>query len=143
MKLEVGKIYLDTYGNPIYIYGMKGDRFLALDVKYNKVYFYNKDGKDIYRDESLNLVSEYCDVDVDFAIDKGIVLKDSNGERIWLKANIQSLPYPLIGMYVDRINEQAIYKETEKFTIAKDDEIDDLNLDDVLMVKFKRYWVEL
>ena len=150
MKIELNKIYVDGNGDPIVIYGKKGSNFYGLDVKNHEVYTYDEQGKcnlllihGIASCTEYDLLFEYDKVPADFAVQKGIILKDSQGWRVWLKANIQGLPYPLIGMYVDRINEQAMYKETEKFTIAKDNEIEDLNLDDVLMAKFKQYWGEL
>lgn len=139
MKTEINKIYVDDNGDPIVIYGKKGSKFYGLDVKNHGVYVYDEQGKRESCTE-YDLVCEYDNVSPDFAVQKGIILKDSQGWRVWLKANIKGLPYPLIGMLVDDIQKQVMYKEDEKFTIAFDNEIDDYELILPIRGLFDLYW---
>ena len=139
MKIELNKIYIDGNGDPIVIYGKKGSKFYGLDVKNHEVYVYDEQGKRELCTE-YNLLCEYDNVPVDLVVRKGIILKDSQGWRVWLKANISGLPYPLIGMLVDEVQEQVIYKEDEKFTIAFDNEIDDYELMLPIRALFELYW---
>lgn len=139
MKIELNKIYIDGNGDPIVIYGKKGSKFYGLDVKNHGVYVYDENGEHKFYGE-YNLVCEYDNVSPDFAVKKGIILKDSQSWRVWLKANIQGLPYPLIGMLVDDVQKQVMYKEDEKFTIAFDNEIDDYELIPSIRGLFDLYW---
>lgn len=139
MKIELNKIYVDGNGDPIVIYGKKGSNFYGLDVKNHEVHTYDEQGKHNLRTE-YNLLFEYNNVSPDLAVQKGIILKDSQGQRVWLKANIKSLPYPLIGMLVDEIQQQVMYKADEKFTIAFDNEIDDYELILPIRGLFDLYW---
>lgn len=139
MKIELNKIYIDGNGDPIVIYGKKGSKFYGLDVKNHGVYVYDENGEHKFYTE-YNLVCEYDNVSPDFAMQKGIILKDSQGWRVWLKAKIQGLHYPLIGMLVDDVQKQVMYKEDEKFTIAFDNEIDDYELIPSIRGLFDLYW---
>ena len=139
MKIELNKIYIDGNGDPIVIYGKKGSKFYGLDVKNHEVYAYDEQGKRELCTEH-NLLCEYNNVPTDLAVQNGIILKDSQGRRVWLKANISGLPYPLIGMLVDEVQKQVMYKEDEKFTIAFDDEIDDYELILTIRGLFELYW---
>ena len=133
MKIKLNKIYIDGNGDPIVIYGKKGSKFYGLDVKNHEVYVYDEQGKrELCTKYDLlceyHLLCEYDNVPADLAVRNGIILKDSQGRRVWLKANISGLPYPLIGMLVDEVQKQVMYKEDEKFTIAFDNESDDFEL---------------
>ena len=139
MKIELNKIYVDGNGDPIVIYGKKGSNFYGLDVKNHEVYTYDEQGKRNLCTE-YDLLFEYDNVPADFAVQEGIILKDSQGWRVWLKANIQGLPYPLIGMFVDEVQKQVMYKADEKFTIAFDNEIDDYELILPIRGLFDLYW---
>ena len=139
MEIELNKIYIDGNGDPIVIYGKKGSKFYGLDVKNHEVYAYDEQGKRELCTEH-NLLCEYNNVPTDLAVQKGIIIKDSQGRRVWLKANISGLPYPLIGMLVDEVQKQVMYKEDEKFTIAFDNEIDDYELILTIRGLFELYW---
>ena len=138
MKLEVGKIYLNENGDPVFIWKRNGERFSGLDVKYNMVVVYCESGKTGITNG--NLVCEYSKPTLDLMIECGVVVKDSLGRRVWLKANIESLPYPLIGMLVDSVGEQAMYKADELFKIAYDDEIDNYEMVPSIREVFEQYW---
>ena len=138
MILEVGKIYLNECGDPVFIWKRIGERFRGLDVKYNEVVVY--DESDVSGVINGDLVCEYSKPTLDLMIRRGVVVKDSLGRRVWIKDNIERLPYPLIGMLVDSVGEQAMYKADEPFTIAFDDEIDDYELVPSIREVFEQYW---
>ena len=138
MKLEVGKIYLDELGDPVFIWKRKGETFSGLDVKYNTVAEYDENGESGIIDSDL--VCEYSKPSLDLVIHRGVIVKDSLGRRVWLKANIESLPYPLIGMLVDTVGGQAMYKADEPFKIAYDDELDNYEIAPSIREVFEQYW---
>lgn len=138
MKLEVGKIYLDENGDPVFIYQRKGNTFKGLDVKYNIVAEYDENGESGLLDSDL--ICEYSKPVLDLVLRRGVIVKDSLDRRVWLKANIERLPYPLIGMLVDSVGEQAMYKVDEPFRIAYDDELDDYELAPSIREVFEQYW---
>ena len=86
------------------------------------------------------MVCEYSKPTLDLIIRRRVVVKDGLGRRVWIKDNIESLPYPLIGMLVDSVGEQAMYKAGEPFTIAYDDELDDYELVPSIREVFEQYW---
>ena len=139
MILEVGKIYLNECGDPVFIWKRNGDRFSGLDVKFNMVVVYDESG--VSGIMNGDLVCEYSKPTLDLMIRRGVVVKDSQGLRVWIKANIESLPYPLIGMLVDSVGEQTMYKADEPFTIAFDDEIDDYEMAPSIREVFEQYWM--
>ena len=138
MKLEVGKIYLNECGDPVFIWKRYGERFRGLDVKYNVVVVYDESGVSGIIDDDL--VCEYSKPTLDLMIRRGVVVKDSQGRRVWLKANIESLPYPLIGMLVDSVGKQVMYKTDEPFKIAYDDELENYEMAPSIRDVFEQYW---
>ena len=77
MKLEVGKIYLNECGDPVFIWKRYGERFSGLDVKYNMLFVYDESG--VSGIINGDLVCEYSKPTLDLIIRRRVVVKDGLG----------------------------------------------------------------